>query len=95
MTDSYLKAFDNVVFLGMAGNTLQVNGNGDSMDCDILTRDRIVFAVSRIHKCAAFREDAVLGNVTGHTDAKRLISEAVTAELSRLHDEALGIYRLV
>jgi len=95
MTDSYLKAFDNVVFLGMAGNTLQVNGNGESMDSDILTRDRIVFVVSRIHKCAGFREDAVRGNVTGHSDVKQLVSEAVTAELSRLHDEALGIYRLV
>lgn len=92
MTDSYLKAFDNVVFLGMAGNTLRVNMNGDSMDYDVLTSDKIVFVASRIHKCSEFRDHAIRENELGGKEARRLISDAVTSEMALLHNEALGIY---
>lgn len=89
-TDSYIKGFDHMVMIGIAGNTLEVNAAGD-MAKDVPKTDVIVYNVSPVTSCADFRARAREGVPEGGEAAKRAVTTAVADEFGRLHDEAQEI----
>ncbi len=88
--DSYLKTFDYVVFLGMAGNTLRINQGSLGMSNDIPTQDKIVFVASQVFDCNEFRS-IIKGNLNGE-DRKRAVANLISEKLHELHDTANKIY---
>ncbi len=85
--DSYIKSFDNVLFLGMAGNTLQINPAGETMGEDIPARDVVVFLASDVYDASAFRAAASFA-CSGEDDPKQVVADAVMAALAELHTHA-------
>jgi glycerol-3-phosphate O-acyltransferase len=88
--DSYLKSFDFVLFLGMAGNTLQINPDGHNMGQDIPRRDAVVFVASEVHEAGVFRSG--VRSPVGDEDPKQVVADAVMAQLAELHKEADAIH---
>jgi glycerol-3-phosphate O-acyltransferase len=82
--DSYIKAFDYMVFIGSGGNLLRI-GDGDMKE-DILAEDVVIFKVSPVAGCGEFRarvrEEAPKGE-----DAKQFAVDCVMRELEKLHSE--------
>ncbi len=85
--DTYIKSFDYVLFLGMAGNTLQINPAGENMGEDIPARDTVVFVASEVLDASAFRA-AASSACTGGNDPKQVVADAVMAALAELHAHA-------
>lgn len=81
--DSYMKSFDTVVFLGVAGNVLQIHPTGD-MSRDLTTRDVIVLHASKPVSCAEFRDD-VRDRTPAGIDPKQHVADAVMRELDKIH----------
>ncbi len=81
--DSYMKGFDSVVFVGIAGNTLTVHPTG-AMDKDIPKSDVMVYAASPVISCREFRNGFREGLDDPET-AKRAVSEAVGRRLDEQH----------
>ena len=90
--DSYLKVFEYVVFLGMAGNTLRLNTDENEMSRDIPVRDRIVFVASEVCKCSDFRKEVLEKNTQEELDLKQIVADAIMSRLATLHNQALSIY---
>jgi glycerol-3-phosphate O-acyltransferase len=80
--DSYIKAFDYMVFIGSGGNLLRI-GDGD-MGEDILAEDTVIFQVSPVIGCQEFRSRA-RGEAPEGTDAKRFTVDRIMEELEKLH----------
>jgi glycerol-3-phosphate O-acyltransferase len=83
--DSYLKLFDYTVLVGVAGNVLRINPNGD-MSEDLATRDLVLVNVSQPIVCRAFRE-AVRTGSPSDVDPKQYAADRVMEELEKVHDE--------
>ncbi|MDR2588091.1 MAG: 1-acyl-sn-glycerol-3-phosphate acyltransferase [Spirochaetales bacterium] len=83
--DSYLKAFDHMVLVGISGNLLRINPSGEMAE-DILARDTVVFRVSPIIDCAEFRSRAREG-LPPDADAKQITADRIMQELEKLHAE--------
>ncbi len=84
--DSYLKSFDAMVLVSIAGNVLRIHPTGD-MNRDLATRDLVVLNVSEPLSCTEFRDTArVSAAVTD--DPKQAVADAVMARLETLHAEA-------
>ncbi len=83
--DSYVKMFDRMVFVGIAGNVLLINPNAD-MSQDFPVEDLVVCNVSPIMDCAAFRDRAREHAPEG-VDPKQAVGDAIMSELDRLHAE--------
>lgn len=81
--DSYLKSFDHVLFLGIAGNLLRVT---DVMENDEITPDVVVLQASPVQSSKRFRSTA-REQATGD-DLKQAAADAVMAELEQLHLQA-------
>ncbi len=88
--DSYIKSFDHVLFLGMAGNTLRINPAGENMGEDIPSRDAVIFVASDVQDACAFR--AGVRSVVNEEDPKQVVADAVMAELAALHSRAEAIH---
>jgi glycerol-3-phosphate O-acyltransferase len=88
--DSYIKAFEYMVFIASGGNLLRLNPNG-GMEEDILAEDTIIFKISPVAGCGEFRGRAH-EEAPQEADAKQFTVDRVMAELERLHGEiaALG-----
>ncbi len=91
--DSYIKSFDYLLFLGMAGNNLRINPSGEHMGEDIPTRDAIVFVASEVIPANEFRNSVRPSGA--ETDAKQAVADAVMAELENLHQKAVTIHRTI
>ncbi len=85
--DSYLKGFDHVVFVGIAGNTLEVSPLGD-MEKDEARTDVMVYHVGPVAKAAAFRDEARRGSGDDAASAKDAVARAVEQRFVELHDAA-------
>jgi glycerol-3-phosphate O-acyltransferase len=85
--DSYIKGFDHLVFVGIAGNTLAVDPTG-AMDKDIPGTDVMVYSVSDVVRAADFREKARATAPEGGEAAKRAAITAVAARFDELHARA-------
>jgi glycerol-3-phosphate O-acyltransferase len=88
--DSYIKAFEYMVFIASGGNLLRLSPNG-GMEEDILAEDTVIFKVSPVAGCGEFRGRA-REEAPGDADVKQFTVDRVMAELERLHGEiaALG-----
>jgi 1-acyl-sn-glycerol-3-phosphate acyltransferase len=94
--DSYLKSFSKMALVAINGNILRLNTEGN-MEDDLICQDRVVYTVSPIIDCAAFREE-VKSNYrlrdeikSGHPfreDKKQAIVDEVMAQLDRIHEAA-------
>ncbi|GAB6090190.1 1-acyl-sn-glycerol-3-phosphate acyltransferase [Spirochaeta dissipatitropha] len=85
--DSYLKSFDNVLFLGTAGNLLKVT---DSMENDVITPDVIVMQASEVIRARDFRNNA-RENAPADSDLKQHVADAIMAKLDSLHQSAVSV----
>jgi glycerol-3-phosphate O-acyltransferase len=84
--DSYMKSFDYVVFVGIAGNVLLVNPSGEMKE-DYPVQDVVVFTVSPPVDSREFRKRYRAAAADGE-DPKRAVARGVEAELARMHVEA-------
>jgi len=82
--DSYLKTFENFVFVSINGNTLHVTSDGSMVD-DQAHRDVIVYGVSPVQSTAEFRKRAQADCPEGE-DTKQFTVDRVMAELERQHE---------
>jgi glycerol-3-phosphate O-acyltransferase len=86
--DSYIKSFDWMVTIGIAGNALPINTTaGGDMSMDIATRDVVIQSVSAPISCRRFRE-AARASCPASTDPKQHVADLVMAELEKVHVEA-------
>lgn len=84
--DSYMKTFDYVVFVGIAGNVLLVNPSNE-MSEDYPNRDVVVFSASEPVDSREFRRRYRAAALEDE-DPKRAVARGVEAEFARLHVEA-------
>lgn len=91
--DSYIKGFDHMVFIGIAGNTLEVSPAGN-MEHDDPATDVVVYNVSEVTESAAFRRAARAAVPEGGEPAKRAVGAAVEQRFAELHAEAEEIRRV-
>lgn len=82
--DSYIKGFDHMVFVGIAGNTLEVDAR--DMEHDIPHTDVVVYSVSDVTNCSDFRGTA-RGDRQGE-EAKQAVASAVRGRFDELHERA-------
>ena len=86
--DSYIKSFDWMVMVGIAGNNLCINTDaGGDMSMDIATRDLVVHSISEPISCRQFRESA-RSTCSPTTDPKQHVADLVMLELEKAHKEA-------
>ncbi len=85
--DSYIKGFDHMVFVGIAGNTLEVSPAGN-MEHDYPCTDVVVYQVSEVTDSASFRNSARENVPEGGEAAKRAVGAAVERRFDELHVEA-------
>ncbi len=84
--DSYLKSFDHVLFLGIAGNLLKVT---EEMHNDKLNPDVVVLQASPVLKAKAFRSNArETAEKNGASDVKQAAADAIMAKLEEMHNLA-------
>lgn len=86
--DSYLKLFDYAVLVGIAGNVLRINPNGD-MSEDLAAKDLVLLNPSRPFSCREFRETA-RANTPEDLDPKQYVADRVMEELAAVHAEAVA-----
>jgi glycerol-3-phosphate O-acyltransferase len=84
--DSYIKSFDYMAFIGIAGNVLMVSPSGD-MEEDTVRPDTMVFSVSRPMACRSYR-DLVRNRTAEQEHAKEAVARAVQDDLERMHEHA-------
>ncbi len=84
--DSYLKSFDTTIFVGIAGNLLQIHPTGD-MSRDLATKDVMILQISEPLSCEEFRT-AARDSVPEGTDPKQHVADTVMARLEELHGSA-------
>lgn len=83
--DSYLKVFDYMVLVGIGGNILRIHPSGE-MEEDQLFKDTVVYKVSPILECEAFRNEA-RSKAPADADLKQFVADEVMRELEKLHEE--------
>lgn len=83
--DSYVKSFDHVLFVAIAGNTMPVNTGSANMEDDTPVKDTIVFQASPVTDSQGFRSGVA---VPEGGDAKQAVADAIMARLEELHRQA-------
>ncbi|MFW6363234.1 MAG: 1-acyl-sn-glycerol-3-phosphate acyltransferase [Spirochaeta sp.] len=86
--DSYLKSFDHVAFVGIAGNLLKVS---DSMENDEINPDIMVLQASPVYSAKEFRTKA--RESAAGDDLKQAAADSVMKTLEDLHEQAQTIRR--
>ena len=81
--DSYLKTFDNIVFMSINGNTLHVTSDGSMVD-DQAHRDIVLYGVGPVTDCKEFRQASQAVCPEGE-DSKQFTVDRVMASLDELH----------
>lgn len=84
--DSYLRAFDYILPIGIAGNNLRLNPEG-TMAEDYAIRDVVILRAGEIQEAAAFREAARRG-LLPEEDPKQRSADRVMELLMDLHRQA-------
>jgi glycerol-3-phosphate O-acyltransferase len=89
--DSYIKSFDQMLLIGIAGNVLQVDPTGN-MEADIPKQDVVIYTMGEIIDCKRFREEARreggFDEKASGPEAKQQVVGRVMQELDELHEEA-------
>ena len=84
--DSYIKSFDTVCFVGIAGNVLQIHPSGD-MSQDYATRDVMILNSSEPVSCEEFRA-TLRDSRLADQDPKQHVADAVMLRLEEIHAAA-------
>lgn len=87
--DSYIKAFDCMVFAGSGGNLLHI-GSGGAMEEDILAEDSMIFKISPAVDCQEFRSRAH-AEAPPDGDAKQFTVDRVMEALENLHNDVAAL----
>jgi glycerol-3-phosphate O-acyltransferase len=88
---SYLKNFDNVVFMAINGNCL-VPDRSDDMAKDILTEDVLLFSFSEAVSGRDYRNDMTEKTPEGE-DPRQFVVDQVMSELDKLHEASEKIHQ--
>ena len=83
--DSYIKAFDYMVFIGSGGNLLRICPDGDMKD-DIIAEDTVVLKIGPVVNCEEFRGRTHKEAPPG-VDVKQFSADCVMQELEKLHGD--------
>jgi glycerol-3-phosphate O-acyltransferase len=84
--DSYIKSFDYMILIGIAGNVLHV-AEGGEMTQDKVVQDVVLYHTGDIIECRSFR-DQIRGKETTGAAAKQAVASAVQDRLAALHRKA-------
>jgi glycerol-3-phosphate O-acyltransferase len=87
--DSYIKSFDTMVMVAIAGNVLSIHPTGD-MSRDYATRDVMILSAGEPLSCADYRERA-RASCPEDEDPKQYVADCVMNDLEDLHTEAENI----
>jgi len=86
--DSYLRLFENVLLVGVNGNSLRIDmENPDDMLADIVVQDTITLTASPIINCKEFRNKVLATLPEDTPDPKQVIVDTIMAELDKVHEE--------
>lgn len=86
--DSYLRLFENVLLVGVNGNSLRIDmENPDDMLADIVVQDKITLTASPIINCKEFRNKVLATLPEDTPDPKQVIVDTIMAELDKVHEE--------
>lgn len=89
--DSYIKSFDHMLLVGIAGNVLQVDPTGN-MEADVPEQDVVIYNMGEIIDCKKFREKARreggFDETASGPEAKQKVVSTVMEKLDELHHEA-------
>jgi glycerol-3-phosphate O-acyltransferase len=86
--DSYLRLFENVLLVGVNGNSLRIDmENPDDMLADIVVQDTITLTASPIINCKEFRNKVLATLPEDIPDPKQVIVDTIMAELDKVHEE--------
>ncbi len=90
--DSYLRAFDYVLPVGISGNILRVNQEGTMAD-DFITEDVVVFSAGTISSAEDYRKRAreAASPEAPAAEVKQATADLVMAELKSLHFQARSL----
>ncbi|MBB6481135.1 1-acyl-sn-glycerol-3-phosphate acyltransferase [Spirochaeta isovalerica] len=82
---TYLKSFENILFLGINGNIMKPH-QSDDMNADIkaIEEDLIILTASPVIKGKEFRKEVIAKTPEGE-DSKQFVVDQVMAELDRIH----------
>jgi glycerol-3-phosphate O-acyltransferase len=84
--DSYIKGFDYILPIAIAGNTLRINTQG-SMSEDYIQKDCMVFKAGQVEDAKEWRK-SVRARVPEGAEPKQFVADELMALLARLHAEA-------
>jgi len=84
---TYLKSFENILFLGINGNIMKPH-QSDDMNADVkaIERDLIFLTASPVIKGKEFRKEVIAKTPEGE-DSKQFVVDQVMTELDRIHEE--------
>jgi glycerol-3-phosphate O-acyltransferase len=86
--DSYVKSFDHILFVGIAGNCLRINPQGAMLE-DYPAEDAMVFYCDeQITESKVFRSGIDAQPLAAGEDAKQRVSDTVMKRLDQLHQKA-------
>ncbi|AEJ60545.1 phospholipid/glycerol acyltransferase [Spirochaeta thermophila DSM 6578] len=85
--DSYLRSFDLVSFVGIAGNILRINPDDERMEDDLVVEDKVVTLVSPPEDAQQFRS-SVRETAPHLADKKQWVVDKIMERLEELHTEA-------
>lgn len=81
---SYVKSFSKMCLVAINGNILRLNNEG-GMEDDLVCQDRVVYTISPVIDCHAFREQ-VKHEHRFREDKKQAIVDEIMAQLDKLHE---------
>lgn len=84
--DSYIKSFDYMVLVGIAGNVLRIN-RSEAMHEDLVTKDVVLYNAGPVLECGAFRKRMKAETPSGE-DPKQYVVDRAMDELQALHEAA-------
>jgi len=85
--DSYIKSFDHVLFVAIAGNTLKINGDTGAMSDDLVEKDEVIYYSEGLVSSQSFR-DSVKDKLSAQDDPKQAGADAIMKRLEELHGKA-------
>lgn len=84
--DSYIKSSDIMLLLSINGNCLRISET-NSMELDLIYKDKMIITASQVYDCANFREK-VKTKKQGSNDIKQDVVNEVMDILENMHKDA-------
>lgn len=84
---TYLKSFENILFLGINGNIMKPHQSGDmNIDVKTIKEDLVILTASKVIKGKEFRKVKITETPDAY-DSKQYVVDQVMAELEKIHDK--------